>query len=551
VSNEGSRITFSRRLQLRSWGTTVAAAGLLALLLLLQACTAEVSDPGDTADDSRTETTADDGTDRTLRLAFLEELANIDPDIFYDGEGLQVTLQTYEGLVGYGKDSSEIVPMLAEAWEISDDGITYTFQLREGVLFHDGTSLTADVMIASLERRRAVDAAPAYMVGDIASMSAPDEYTVVIELSSPSGPFLDYLANPWSPKAVSTTAVAENEVDGDLAQGWFASNAVGTGPYRVTLFDVGVRYELEAFSDYWGGEPYYDSVVIEVIPDVSTQRLLLEAGDLHAVTRGLPIEDVEALEQNENLQVFRPASPSRRVLYLNSTSGIFADKALRQQVVQAIDASIAVSAAYGEMGDVPTDFYSPLLFPEGVVLWSPELDTGELSEMIAALESNRVDVGVVDRDGAVGMRMAEITAAQLTELGFDATVRAIPSSQAFTLYQAAPEDRPDALYWTFGGDALHLDPLMRSYFLTDGGPPNWTGYSNAELDAAIVAATSAQTDKEYTEHYKGIAEILIEEALMVPLLDLKEGAVLDARLTDVTFHSFFRSIILLRNIGYD
>src|SRR5204863_1395176 len=137
----------------------------------------------------------------TLRLAYLADMAQADPDVFYDIEGNTVILSVYEGLLKYQPDSTEIIPSLAETWEVSPDGLTYTFHLRTGVKFHDGTPFTAQQVLSSF--RRALDPAtkggrgwPLYpIVGakdyadgkakSVSGLIAPNDSTVVVRLSEP------------------------------------------------------------------------------------------------------------------------------------------------------------------------------------------------------------------------------------------------------------------------------------------------------------------------------------------------------------------------------
>ncbi|MGD0880903.1 MAG: ABC transporter substrate-binding protein, partial [Acidimicrobiales bacterium] len=127
-------------------------------------------------------------TSHTLQLSFLQDPGQPpDPDVYYAGEGLLLTRNLYEGLVKYqsGTASRVIVPSLATSWAISNGGSTYTFQLRKGVLFHDGTPFTSAAVAPSFARRTAVDGGPAYMVAGVTSVQTPSPYTVVINLNAP------------------------------------------------------------------------------------------------------------------------------------------------------------------------------------------------------------------------------------------------------------------------------------------------------------------------------------------------------------------------------
>ena len=231
-------ISLDRRTFLKASGLTV---GGLSLANLLAACGGSA-----TVDGQRT---------LTLRMPFLQDMQVPDPDIMYEGEGVQVMKSCYEGLVNYKSGTSEIIPALAQSWTVSEDQLTYTFKLVPDVKFHDGTPADAAAWIKSFERRAAVKEGPAYMVEGIAQSTAPDPTTLVVTLKEPNNAFLHYAACPWQMFAVSPTAVQTNALGGDLAQEWLKTNDAGTGPYVMKEFVPGSHYTLERFDGYWGEEP--------------------------------------------------------------------------------------------------------------------------------------------------------------------------------------------------------------------------------------------------------------------------------------------------------
>ena len=152
-------------------------------------------------------------TSHTLNLSFLQDPGQPpDPDVYYAGEGLLLTRNTYQGLLQYKADTPKRVlePDLATSWTVSKDGLTYTFQLRHGVTFHDGTPFTSAAIAPDFARRTAVNGGPAYMVSDVTSVQTPNQYEAVLTLKTPNTAFLDYLASPYGPAMLSPTALAAN-----------------------------------------------------------------------------------------------------------------------------------------------------------------------------------------------------------------------------------------------------------------------------------------------------------------------------------------------------
>ncbi len=129
------------------------------------------------------------------------------------------------------------------------------------------------------------------MLADVASTSAPDPLTFVVKLKQPVSAFLDYLAAPYGPKAVSP-AILTAHAGSDFAQNWLKDHDAGTGPFTITKFTTDVGYELTRFDGYWGSpKPYFEKVEISIIPDITQQRLKLESGEIDLMTHGLPIAD--------------------------------------------------------------------------------------------------------------------------------------------------------------------------------------------------------------------------------------------------------------------
>jgi len=231
-----------RRTFLRRTGITAAGLQFVSLPALLAACSSSGGTKAST--DNSTATSSAKGN-LTLKMPFLLDMQVPDPDIMYEGEGLQVMLACYEGLVNYKPGTGTIVPGLADSWTVSTDLLTYTFKLKPGVKFHDGTAADATAWQKSFERRKTVNQGPEYMVDGVVKMETPDPLTFIVTLKEPNDAFLDYLACPWQPYAVSPTAVAKYASGNDVAQGWLKTHDAGTGAYafrsRLRRLDGGAR----------------------------------------------------------------------------------------------------------------------------------------------------------------------------------------------------------------------------------------------------------------------------------------------------------------------
>ncbi|HEX7022231.1 MAG TPA: ABC transporter substrate-binding protein, partial [Trueperaceae bacterium] len=146
----------------------------------------------------------------------------------------------YESLVEWDPKQEKLVPMLATAWKVTPDGLSYTFEIRQGVKFHDGSTLTARDVKVSLDRIREIGLGNSYLLGPVKSVTAIDDYTVEVTLSEPYAPFLAGLPLAY---IVSSTAIAKHD-QGDLSRDWLSMNEAGTGPYVLASWDLNQQFTL-------------------------------------------------------------------------------------------------------------------------------------------------------------------------------------------------------------------------------------------------------------------------------------------------------------------
>ena len=239
--------------------------------------------------------------------------ADLGPHSAYDaGSGVAVQ-GPFEGLIRLKSGTTDVyVPLLATSWEANADASVWTFHLREGVTFHDGTPLDAEAARASFERLFALGLAPSAVLGRFitspAQIAAPSPTTLVFDLGRPQPLFEAAMASAYGTAIVNTVALRQHEIAGDWGHAWAQSTSegVGTGPYRIASFDPETGVVLERHHDYWRGwdGDHFDQVVLRVVVEPETRRALVENGgaDLAAA---LPLGSVHELESNPDLVVDR------------------------------------------------------------------------------------------------------------------------------------------------------------------------------------------------------------------------------------------------------
>ena len=446
----------------------------------------------------------------TINLAFGADMQVPDPDIFYEIEGNAVVTSVYEGLVKYANGSTKIVPALAQSWEIAPDGKTYTFHLAPGVTFHDGTAVNSQAAAFSFQRRTGVNSAPAYMLANVVSTETSDPQTFVVHLNQPVAAFMDYLASPYGPKVVSPTTVKAHETgttssnpNGDWAQEYLKTHDAGTGPYSISQFVPGSHYVLSAYPGYWGAKPYYTTVSISIVPDISVQQAELQNGKLSMILHGLPVNAVQSFKASSDFQVHEFPAQLKAMLYVNPTLGIFKSQAVRSALRQAIDKSAIVASVYGNtLATVSTQAYPVDEFPPGMASDNPTYDPSALKNALKGANGSTSITLAYSTDDPTNQRVAEFIQTELDAEGLSVQVHGVPISQVFNYASTPPDQLPDLLVWTVNPDDSHPDSWIRIFSNTNGSLNELHGsvpQADALMDAGLHATDPTTTQSDYAQ----------------------------------------------------
>jgi peptide/nickel transport system substrate-binding protein len=492
---------------------------LAALALVLVACggTSDSSSSGSSGGSSGSSST-------TLKTAFVADMQVPDPDIFYETEGNQVVMSTYEGLVRYKQDppSNEIEGLLAESWTKSPDGLTYTFKLRPNVKFNDGTEMNSEALKTSFERRTKVDQGPAYMLAEVASYGTPDPLTFVVNLKRPVSAFMDYLAAPYGPKAQSPKQLAAHAGDDD-AQSWLKTHSIGTGPYTISDFVLGQKYVLTANPGYWGPAPKIKTIEIDIIPDLSTQQLQLEGGDL-TILHNMPATTTNSFKGKSGFNVIAIPSLQLQVLKVNPNKPPFDDKSLRVALRSAIDKKKLTQDVFGNLGIVSHQM-TPLGqlpdFPTGTGSDDWTYDPQPLKDAVAKLPSSSKSITITYAIGQVNdQRTAEAIQQTLSDAGFKAKVTPITIAQFFALRDQPESDVPNLLIETANPDAAQQDTYQRIFYNT-GGFLNYLKGGDPAADTEMDNGLYTNDPATIAASYGKAADILHDSATFITIADVK------------------------------
>jgi peptide/nickel transport system substrate-binding protein len=346
-----------------------------------------------------------------------------------------------------------------------------------------------------------------------------------VRLKHPVAPFLHYLASSWGPKMISPKALTDH-AGKDHAQTWLNEHAVGTGPFQLTTFKRGERYELTRFDGYWGQKAHLDKVEIRIIPDIGTQRLQLQSGDLDAILHSFPQAELESAKSNPDLQVRDFSAFLNNILYLNTNKKPLSDPALRKTLAGALNRDSLVKEVYGPYATPSTSTYpSGLLDPALAPVAYPP------SETKAPAGTGKLTFAYTADDSGVHRRLAELIQQRLNAAGFSVTIKEVQLPQVFD-YVKDLQAAPDMVMQTNTPDGAHPDMWARIEWYSTGGL-NYLGYKSSQadrlLDKALETTDKATADRDYGEAGK----ILAQDTAIIFVANPRDVMVLRKNLTGI------------------
>ena len=462
----------------------------------------------------------------TLVAGMQTDPVGLDPHITNATSTRNMLENVYDTLVMF--DSSlQIVPGLAGSWEVSEDGLTWTFHLREGVRFHDGDTLQASDVVFSINRIKdpAVASPRADDFAVVADIQAPDELTVVMTLSEPFSPLLSKLAHSLN-VIVSEDVVREH---GDLQQ-----VVVGTGPFRFVEYVPQTRLVLERNPDFWGTDaegnrlPYLDGIVFQFYPDPTARTTAIQTGSVDFIEY-VPSADVDILRADPNIEVVGGLSANFRSIYFNVERPPFDDVNVRRAIAYAIDEQAIVDLALFGTGGVPaTGTTIPASNYYGIDS-SPYIGR-DVEAARAALAASAYPEGFefdlyVTSTYDFLRTPAEVVQANLAEIGIRANIVA----EDWSIY--LPKALEGDFAATILGESGQSDPddfLFNVFYTGNGG--NLGNFSDPELDRLLEEGRRVADQEQRRQVYVQAQERILD---LVPHVFLFHSSQFEALRRDV------------------
>ena len=396
----------------------------------------------------------------------------------------------FEGLTRFASDGS-IVPGLAESWEISDDGLTYTFKLREGVKFHDGTAMDAEDVKFSLDRINAEDSANAQkaLYSAISEVNVIDPTTVEIKLSEPNGNMLFNLA--WGDAVI----VAPESIEG------IKQTPVGTGAFKFDSWTQGDRIELSRNPDYWGEPAKLDNVTFKFISDPTAAFAAVMAEDVDVFSNFPAPENLPQFEADARFQVLVGSTEGETILAINNKVAPFDDPKVRQAVAHAIDRQAIIDGAmFGYGTPIGTHFapHNPAYVDlTGQSAHDPEKARALLAE---AGYPDGFETTLHLPPPSYARRGGEIIAAQLAEVGIDAKITNVEWAQWLESVFKGKD---------FGLTIVsHTEPMDIGIY---ANPDYYFQYDNAALQDLMTRLNSTTDPDQRTEMLKQAQQIIADD----------------------------------------
>lgn len=437
----------------------------------------------------------------TLVAAIAGEPDQLDPHNTSAYFSFQVLENVFDTLVEPDANL-EMQPALAESWEVSEDQLTWTFDLREGVTFHDGSEFTAEDVVYSYNRIIDNELGNAYRFGAVESIEAPDESTVVINVASPSPNLLSSIGGFKGMAIVSEENVESGEIQ---------NNPIGTGPFSLESYASGDSIMLKSNPDYWGGAPEIGGITFRFISEGTTALAGLTSGDVDW-TDSIPPQQVASLEADEQVEVGKVPSSDYWYIAMNQDHEPFGDVRVRQAVAYALDREAITQAA--TFGNATVN---QLAIPEQSV-WYTEYSkySQDLDQARALLEEAGVEdltmSMMVTTQYPQTVTAAQVIASQLAEIGITLEIRTLDFA---TWLDEQAQGNFDSLMLGWLGN-IDPDDFYYNQHHSEGSS-NAQGYSNPEVDALLEAGRTETDTEERQAIYDEAAAMIADDASYIYL----------------------------------
>lgn len=503
----------------------------LAAALALTACAG--SDTGTSA--------SDNGRAATLVIAENEVPASFDPVQADNSTVNEVVIPAYDSLFTYD-ESTELTGVLVESWAVSEDGTTIDLTLRDDVVFHDGTTMSAEDVVYTLDRIRALDIGVAAFITAYESAEAISETELQIALSAPDATFLPALTGVY---ILNSELVEENAGD-DYGQSWLATNDAGSGPYELVEYTTNQAARYTHFADYWQGfNGQAEHLEFRYLTEASAQSQALQRGDVDIAMDISPTE-WETFDEDDGFTVDRADTTVALYTFFNMEDEVTADPILREAISYAYDydqhvETILQGAGNPMVGPLPDSMQCST--EDGVT--APEFDLEYAEELVNenGLEGTTVTMTYLEATSEME-QAATLLQSNLAEIGIILELQTVTYPQ-YAEMSAEDETRPQLgmiyAFPAYPDPSAILYQNFHSQFI--GGGANWGAYSNPEVDELTESAQQESDPEVRCDSYEEVQRIVAEDYASLNLANSQTVAVMDERVEGYEYRSWHHQTV--------
>ncbi|SHF05018.1 peptide/nickel transport system substrate-binding protein [Desulfacinum infernum DSM 9756] len=441
-----------------------------------------------------------------------------------DGESIKAGIQIYENLVKFGDNSMDIEPQLATSWEVSEDGLTWTFHLRKGVTFHDGTPFNAQAVYDSFAR--VIDenhpfhsygkwAYLSLSLGMVKEVKVVDDYTVQLVTKKPYAPLLNNLAL-WLCPIVSPKAMAEYKDQ-------IGMHPVGTGPFKFVKWVKDDQIVLERNENYWGDKAKVDRIILKSIPEPSARLMALQSGTVD-IADDLDPDSIALVKKDPNLEVIEKPSINIGYLALNTEKPALKDVRVRQAIAHAIDKDTLIKAIFQGLAIPAKNPFAPTIWGYNDEIQPYAYDPQKAKKLLeeAGFDfSTELELWAMPVSRAYmpePVKTAELIQAYLAAVGMKAKI--VRYDWGTYLKKTANGEHDMCMLGWLGGNAdpdNFLYGLLSADTAVTPGAANVALWKNAEFTELVKQAQKIFDKEERAKLYKKAQEIFHREVPWVPL----------------------------------
>ena len=500
-----------------------AGGALLSLPALLAACGG-----GDEDGEAGTTTTPAGEIKKGGRFSMArnEEPLSLDPLVPSDNGSIWVIYQMFDQLTTVNEDSSGIAPSIAESWDISPDGTIYTFAIRQGVTFHDGSPMTMDDVVFSLERVFDPDGSGySFLFGVVEGIAAVDDTNVQVTLREPFTPLLDNL-NVF-PASIVPKAAVEADAEG------FAQNPIGTGPFKLQEFAKGRHVRMVRHDGYWKPDrPHVDEVFIPYVTDDNTRILRVQGGEVDAAV-AIPYAQIEQLDARDDIDV--QIEPLFRFdgMWLNHAEAPLDDVKVRQALNYATDKEAMLRSIFFDQVEIANHMMPKMKYwREDVPAY--EYDPERAQSLIA---ESKVPDGftlpiVIPTGDVIIQQIAQIVKESYAGIGVDVQIENLDIGTAYTNFSSF--NYTAGANWYITSDVTGPDELaaIQFDFSAESGTKSFFTNYNSPRATELVQEAGRSDDATREQLFGELQQVVMDDAVEVALFFTPARAALRSHVKD-------------------